>query len=147
MHSELLRRPSQSSNICQLAEELRTERVSAKAVGTETRGSTWSENMSTQEHVAADPRTNPQTRAPSFCHTLTVVIDTPPAVGSWVLTQAPVLLTRGVASPLQNRNAFQKNSAEFCVGDPSPDAIGAGLEEADDSVLASTHVSSAATSF
>lgn len=71
---------------------------------------------------------------------LTVVLDAPPAVASWVLTQALVLLPGGVASPLQDWNVLQKRPAKFGVGDPSPDAVGAGLKRADNSVLVSARV-------
>lgn len=59
--------------------------------------------------------------------TLTLVIDALPAMSSRVPAQTVVLVTSGVAGPLQDWDVRQKPPTKFSFPDVTSDAIAAGL--------------------
>lgn len=66
---------------------------------------------------------------------LTLVIDTIPAMCSWVLAQTLVLLSSDVTSPLQDRDVSLKYSTKFSIRDLTSDTVGAGLWKADNTAM------------
>lgn len=58
---------------------------------------------------------------------LTLVVDALPAMSSWVPAQTVVLVTSGVAGPLQDWDVRQELPTKFSFADVTSDAVAAGL--------------------